>query len=63
MKQLYELKGEGRPIRAVARDRGISRNSVRKYLRASDVPKVKPKSAKGSSLVLGRHTSRAFSLV
>ena len=42
MKELYELKGEGRSIRGIARELGISRNSVRKYLRSPEVPKPRP---------------------
>jgi transposase len=50
VKQLYELKGEGRSIRAIARDLGVSRNSVRKYLRSPQVPKSKESSPRGSKL-------------
>ena len=50
MKQLYELKGEGRSIRAIARDLGVSRNSVRKYLRSPQVPQVKGQAPRGSKL-------------
>ena len=41
VKELYELKGEGRSIRGIARELGVSRNTVRKYARASGVPKPK----------------------
>ena len=50
MKQLYELKGEGRSIRAIARDLGVSRNSVRKYLRSPQVPQAKEQTPRGSKL-------------
>ena len=50
VKQLYELKGEGRSIRAIARDLGVSRNSVRKYLRSPQVPKAKEPAPRGSKL-------------
>ncbi len=50
MKQLYELKGEGRSIRAIARDLGVSRNSVRKYLRSPQIPKAKEQAPRGSEL-------------
>ena len=50
MKQLYELKGEGRSIRAIARDLGVSRNSVRKYLRSPQVPRAKEQTPRGSKL-------------
>ena len=43
MKELYELKGEGHSIRGIARELGISRNSVRKYLKSPGVPQAKPR--------------------
>lgn len=50
MKHLYELNGEGRSIRGIARDMGVSRNSVRKYLRSPQVPKGKGRASKESKL-------------
>ena len=50
VKELYELKGEGRSIRGIARELGISRNSVRKYLRSPEVPKPRPRRRRGSKL-------------
>ena len=50
VKQLYELKGEGRSIRRIARDLGISRNSVRKYLRSPQVPRARPRPRRPSKL-------------
>ncbi len=50
MKQLYELHGEGRSIRRIARDLGVSRNSVRKYLRSPQVPRARPRPPRGSKL-------------
>ena len=50
VKELYELKGEGRSIRGIARELGVSRNTVRKYARASGVPKPKPRAKRGSKL-------------
>ncbi|KUK08028.1 MAG: ISChy4, transposase [Caldanaerobacter subterraneus] len=35
---LYELKAKGKSIRAIARETGHSRNTVRKYLRAEGIP-------------------------
>lgn len=43
VKELYELKGEGLSIRGIARELGISRNSVRKYLRSPEPPKHRPR--------------------
>ncbi|MEX1385409.1 hypothetical protein AB1399_04460, partial [Hydrogenibacillus schlegelii] len=34
----------------MARSRGISRNTVRRYLRATEVPKPAPRAARGSKL-------------
>ncbi len=51
MKQIYEMHGQGRSIRgSIARLLGISRNTVRKYVRAPEVPKPKPRSKRGSKL-------------
>ena len=50
MKELYELKGEGRSLRGIARDLGIWRNSVRKYLRSAEVPRAKPRPRRPSKL-------------
>lgn len=40
----------GRSIREIARILGISRNTVRRYLRATEVPKPTPRAARGSKL-------------
>ena len=50
VKELYELKGEGRSIRGIARELGMSRNTVRKYARSPEVPKPKQRSRRGSKL-------------
>ena len=50
MKRLYELKGEGRLIRSIARDLGVSRNSVRKYLRSPQVPRAGARPRRSSKL-------------
>ena len=47
---IYELAGQGRSIRAIAQTLSISRNSVRKYLRASEVPKPAPRARRSSRL-------------
>jgi len=41
MRRVYELHGQGRSIRGIAQELGISRNTVRKYLRSETVPKQK----------------------
>ena len=50
VKELYELKGKGRSMRGIAEDLGISRNTARKYARAPEVPKPKPRAKRGSKL-------------
>ena len=50
MRELYELKGDGRSIRGIARELGISRNTVRKYVRSDEVPKPSPRARRGSKL-------------
>ena len=50
VKEMYEMKGAGRSIRGIARELGVSRNSVRKYLRSPGVPREKPRSRRASKL-------------
>ena len=50
MKELYEKKGKGHSIRGIARELGLSRNSVRKYLRSEEVPRAKLRERRGSKL-------------
>lgn len=50
MKRLYELHGQGESIRSIARTLGISRNTVRRYLRAPEVPRPKSRPKRGSKL-------------
>ena len=50
VRELYEMKGQGRSIRGIARELRISRNSVRKYLRSPGVPKEKRRRHRGSKL-------------
>ena len=50
MKEMYEMKGAGRSIRGIARELGVSRNSVRRYLRSPGVPKEKPRRRRASKL-------------
>lgn len=50
VRAMYELKGKGQSIRGIAREVGVSRNTVRKYLRASEIPKAKPRARRGSKL-------------
>lgn len=50
MRRVYELYGQGQSIRAIAGELGISRNTVRKYLRSDGVPKEKPRPGRESKL-------------
>jgi transposase len=50
VKQIYELHGQGLSVRRIAQILRISRNSVRKYLRAAEVPKPAARAARGSKL-------------
>ena len=50
MKELYELKGEGQSLRGIARELGISRNTVRRYVRSPGVPKSRSRPKRGSKL-------------
>jgi transposase len=50
VKRLYELRGEGESIRGIAAALGISRNTVRKYVRSEVVPRPKPRPPRVSKL-------------
>lgn len=50
MKQVHELNGKGRSIRGIALDLGISKNTVKKYLRCPGIPKPKPRPQRVSLL-------------
>ena len=50
VRQIYELQARGYSVRAIARALGLSRNSVRKYLRAEEIPQPKPRLRRGSRL-------------
>lgn len=50
MRQIYELKGQGRSIRDIARTLGISRNTVKKYLVSPWIPQARPRPKRPSLL-------------
>lgn len=50
VKEIYELKGKGRSMRGIAKDLGISRNTVSKYVNSPELPKPKPRAKRGSKL-------------
>jgi len=47
---LHELRAKDKSIRAIARETGHSRNTVRKYLRAGGIPERKPHRRRSSKL-------------
>ena len=50
VRAMYELKGKGQSIRGIARELGLSRNTVRKYLRSPEIPKARPPAKRVSKL-------------
>ncbi len=47
VKEMYEMRGEGVSIRGIARELGVSRDSVRKYPRSPGVPMAKGRPMRG----------------
>ena len=61
MKRLYEMHGEGHSARAIARELGLARNTVLKYLRSPDAMRPKPRRPRGSALDLyAQHIDRRW---
>ena len=50
VRQIFELRGQGRSIRGIARTLGISRNTVKKYLNSPGIPKARPRPKRPSML-------------
>jgi transposase len=50
VKQIYDLRGAGDSIRSIAAKLDVSRNTVRKYLRAPEVPQPVPRPRRPSLL-------------
>src|SRR4051812_28374750 len=50
VQQICVLSGQGMPVREIARTLGLSRNSVRKYLRSPGVPVAKVRAPRPSLL-------------
>ena len=50
VKQIYEMKGRGHSARAIARELGLARNTVLKYLNSPDSIVPKPRQPRGSKL-------------
>ena len=50
MKQIYEMKRRGHSAQAIARELGLARNTVLKYLNSPDSIVPKPRQPRGSKL-------------
>ena len=50
MKEIYEMNGQGHSARGVARDLGLTRNTVLKYLKSPEAMHPKPRQPRGSKL-------------
>ena len=50
MKEIYEMKGQGYSARAIARELGLARNTVLKYLASPEAIAPKPRALRGSKL-------------
>ena len=50
MKQIYEMKGAGYSGREIARELGLARNTVLRYLKSPDAMRPKARPPRGSKL-------------
>ena len=50
MKEIYEMKGACRSVRGIARELGIARNTVRRYLNSPAAMRPKPRRQRSSKL-------------
>ena len=50
VKEIYEMHGRGRSARAIARDLGLARNTVLRYLNSPEAMVPKPRPPRGSKL-------------
>ena len=48
--EIHVMHRQGESIRAISRELGVSRNTVRRYLRSEEVPKAKERTAKPTKL-------------
>ena len=54
MKQIYEMKGRGHSARSIARELGLARNTVLRYLDAPEGIKLQPRPLRDPSWTLHR---------
>lgn len=47
---LQQMRKEGKSVRGISRETGLSRNTVRRYLRAQSIPERKARKKRGSKL-------------
>ena len=50
VKQIYEMKGAGYSGREIARELGLARNTVQRYLKSPEAMRPKPRLPRGSKL-------------
>ena len=50
LKEIYEMKGQGHSARGIARELGLARNTVLKYLNSPETMHPKPRLPRGSKL-------------
>ena len=50
MKEIYEMHGRGHSARAIARELGLARNTVLRYLHSPEAMLPKPRPPRGSKL-------------
>ena len=47
---LHQMRKEGKSVRSISRETGLSRNTVRRYLRAQGIPEKKARKKRSSKL-------------
>ena len=50
MKEIYELKGQGYSAREIARELGLARNTVLRYMKDPETMRARPRPMRGSKL-------------
>jgi len=47
---LHQMRKEGKSVRSISRETGLSRNTVKRYLKAQGIPEKKGRKKRGSKL-------------